>query len=152
MLMFGRAIDIPRLQAWYADPGLSYRYSKMTLTPTPWFPVLAELRNKVNAFCQTKFNAVLVNCYRDHKDSVGWHCDDEIELGENPLIASLSFGATRDFHLKHKNGGESVKLSLQSGSLLVMGDKSQEYYQHALPKSRIEKTMRINLTFRQIKK
>jgi alkylated DNA repair dioxygenase AlkB len=152
MLMYGRILDIPRLQAWYADPELSYSYSKMTLKPNQWLPVLVELRDKVNLFCQVNFNAVLVNCYRDHQDSVGWHCDDEAELGYNPLIASLSFGATRDFCLKHKNGGESVKLPLQSGSLLVMGDKSQENYQHALPKSRIEKSMRINLTFRQIKK
>lgn len=151
MLMFGRMIDIPRLQAWYADPELSYRYSKMTLEPMPWTPVLIELRDQVNQFCQANFNAVLINCYRDHQDSVGWHCDDEVELGQNPFIASLSFGVTREFCLKHKNGGESVKLPLQSGSLLVMGDKSQENYQHALPKSRIEKSMRINLTFRQIK-
>ncbi|XQW86994.1 alpha-ketoglutarate-dependent dioxygenase AlkB family protein [Thalassotalea piscium] len=151
MFMFNRTVDIPRLQAWYADPSLSYSYSQMTLTPNQWTPLLSELRDKVNLFCQSKFNAVLANCYRDHRDSVSWHCDDERELGENPSIASLSFGATRDFCLKHKKGGESLKLPLQSGSLLVMGDKSQECYQHALPKSRIEQPMRINLTFRQIK-
>ena len=125
MLMYGRTLNIPRLQAWYADSELSYHYSKMTLTPNEWTPLLIDLLNQVNDFCGAHFNSVLINCYRDHQDSVGWHSDDEIELGDNPLIASLSFGATSDFHLKCKNGGESVKLPLQSGSLLVMGDKSQ---------------------------
>ena len=125
MLMYGRTLNIPRLQAWYADSELSYHYSKMTLTPNEWTPLLIDLLNQVNDFCGAHFNSVLINCYRDHQDSVGWHSDDEIELGDNPLIASLSFGATRDFHLKCKSDGESVKLPLQSGSLLVMGDKSQ---------------------------
>ena len=143
-------VNIPRLQAWYADADLAYEYSQITLTPNRWTPALLALKNQVNDHCKAQFNSVLVNCYRDHHDSVSWHCDDEPELGDNPLIASLSFGATRDFCLKHKTSGESLKLPLQSGSLLVMGHNSQVNYQHSLPKSRIEKTMRINLTFRQI--
>ncbi|WP_448569668.1 alpha-ketoglutarate-dependent dioxygenase AlkB family protein [Thalassotalea ganghwensis] len=148
--MFGKMVNIPRLQAWYADQDLSYQYSNLTLNPEPWIPVLVDLRHKVSQFCQHAFNSVLINYYRDHQDSVGWHSDDEPELGSDPIIASLSFGATRDFSLKHKSSGERVKIALQSGSLLVMRDKSQLNYQHALPKSRIQKGPRINLTFRQI--
>ena len=148
--MYGKLLDIPRLQAWYGDKGASYTYSKMTLQPLSWTPTLLSLKQQINEFCQHNFNAMLANCYRDHKDSVSWHSDDEPELGEQPVIASLSLGAERDFHFKKKDGGESVKLPLQSGSLLVMSGATQQNWQHAIHKTRIEKPMRINLTFRNI--
>jgi len=148
--MFGKRVDIPRLQAWYGDDQLAYTYSQLTLIAKPWTPILLQLKQKVSDFCQHDFNAVLANCYRDQRDSVGWHSDDEAELGLNPTIASLSFGAERHFHLKHKYNDEKIKLPLQSGSLLVMSGETQQYWQHSLPKTRVEKMMRINLTFRKI--
>lgn len=148
--MFGKMIDIPRLQAWYGDKHADYSYSKLSLKALPWTPVLHDLKSKVNNFCQGQFNSVLANCYRDHQDSVGWHSDDEPELGTHPVIASLSFGAKRMFHLKHKQTGEKFKLPLQSGSLLVMSGTTQAHWQHTIAKSRQHQPMRINLTFRHI--
>lgn len=143
-------VDIPRLQAWYGDVDAAYTYSKLTLTPEPWTANLLSLKQCVSEFCQHEFNAMLANCYRDQQDSVSWHSDDEAELGEQPCIASLSFGCERVFHLKHKHTGEKFKLPLQSGSLLVMSGETQKNWLHAIHKTRIEKTMRINLTFRKI--
>lgn len=148
--MFGKMLDIPRLQAWYGDKGANYTYSKLTLQPLNWTPTLLALRQRVSEFCQHDFNAMLANCYRDHRDSVSWHSDDEPELGEQPLIASLSFGCEREFHFKHKGSGERVKFPLQSGSLLVMSGDTQKNWLHVIHKTRIEKPMRINLTFRNI--
>ncbi|MDT0603668.1 alpha-ketoglutarate-dependent dioxygenase AlkB family protein [Thalassotalea castellviae] len=148
--MFGKMVDIPRLQAWFGDNNASYTYSKLTLFPLNWTRHLLEFKQQVSEFCQQEFNAMLANCYRDHRDSVSWHSDDEPELGEQPIIASLSFGCQRMFHLKHKGSGESVKLPLQSGSLLVMSGDTQKNWQHAIHKSRVEQSMRINLTFRNI--
>ena len=148
--MFGKTVDIPRLQAWYGDKNASYTYSKLTLLPFDWTPLLLRLKQQVSEFCQQDFNGMLANCYRDHRDSVSWHSDDEPELGEQPVIASLSLGCQRMFHLKHKDSRESVKLPLQSGSLLVMSGATQQNWRHAIHKTRIEKPMRINLTFRNI--
>lgn len=150
ILMYGKMLDIPRLQAWYGDSESEYTYSNLTMQPQPWTSRLLKLKEQVSEFCQQPFNAVLANCYRDHRDSVSWHSDDEVELGVNPVIASLSFGGQRMFHLKHKLTGESYKMPLQSGSLLVMSGETQQYWQHAIPKSRIECQQRINLTFRKI--
>lgn len=151
LLMFGNRVDIPRLQAWYGDNDMGYRYSNIVLKAKVWTSLLLDLKQRVELFCQDNFNSVLVNCYRDQQDSVGWHSDDEPELGKAPIIASLSFGAKRMFQLKHKVTGEKFKLPLQSGSLLMMSGKTQQYWQHALPKSQRQMPMRINLTFRQIK-
>jgi alkylated DNA repair dioxygenase AlkB len=148
--MFGKIVDIPRLQAWYGDEAATYAYSKLTLQPMPWTSGLLPLKQQVSDFCQSNFNGMLANCYRDHQDSVSWHSDDEPELGEQPVIASLSFGCERVFHLKQKHGGEKFKLPLQSGSLLVMSGDTQKNWSHAIHKTRIEKSMRINLTFRNI--
>jgi alkylated DNA repair dioxygenase AlkB len=150
IMMFGKLLDIPRLQAWYGDKDAVYTYSKLTLQPVCWTPILLALKQQVSEFCQHDFNAMLANCYRDHRDSVSWHSDDETELGFQPLIASLSFGCEREFHFKHKDSGETYKLPLQSGSLLVMSGNTQTNWLHAIPKTRIEKPMRINLTFRNI--
>ena len=149
--MYGKRVAIPRLEAWYGDDGMHYSYSGLSLAPKPWLAVLQELRQEVERHCQAPFNAVLANLYRDQNDTVGWHSDDETELGRNPVIASLSFGAERNFQLKHKASGEKLSIPLKSGSLLVMAGETQHYWQHCLPRSRKKILSRINLTFRQIK-
>ncbi|GLX79609.1 alkylated DNA repair protein [Thalassotalea insulae] len=150
LLMFGKYVNVPRLQAWYAKDAQSYSYSKLALAALPLTPGLTKLNNQLRTFCQHGFNSVLANCYRDHNDSVAWHSDDEPELGPEPMIASLSFGAERVFHLKHKATGEKCKIPLQSGSLLVMAGQTQHQWQHAILKTKRQTAMRINLTFRKI--
>lgn len=148
--MFGKRVNIPRLQAYYGDSMLSYRYSNLTLQATPWIPCLAELKQRVSEHCQHDFNAVLINLYRNQSDSVGWHSDDEPELGAMPTIASLSFGAVREFQLKHRITKERLSISLAAGSLLIMRGKTQQYWQHCVPKRTTTRQPRINLTFRKI--
>ncbi len=148
--MFGKTMKIPRLQAWYGDNNLRYRYSNMTLVAMPWTASLLSLKTKVSDYCQHDFNAVLANMYRNQHDSVGWHSDNEPELGEMPVIASLSFGAKRDFQLKHIKTQEKKNLILDSGSLLIMQGDTQNYWQHCLPKRARTIMPRINLTFRKI--
>jgi len=148
--LFGKVMKIPRLQAWYGDNNLSYRYSNMRLIAKPWPDALLALKAKVSAYCQHDFNAVLANLYRNQNDSVGWHSDDEPELGQLPTIASLSFGAEREFQLKHIVSKEKISLALAPGSLLIMRGKTQHYWQHCLPKRSKVISPRINLTFRKI--
>lgn len=149
--LFGRPVLQPRLMDWYADPGVSYRYSGLTLSSKAWPPVLMSLRELLEAHCKTPFNSVLCNAYRDGQDSMGWHADDEPELGPEPLIASVNLGATRRFRIRPKGGGQSLGIDLQSGSLLLMSGCSQADYQHAVPKTRRPVGPRINLTFRQVR-
>ena len=148
--MFGKVMKIPRLQAWYGDNSLSYRYSNITLTAEPWTAALLAIKEKVSGYCRHDFNAVLANLYRDQHDSVGWHSDDEPELGAMPTIASLSFGAEREFQLKHIITKEKMSISLASGSLLIMRGKTQHYWQHCLPKRTKLIKPRVNLSFRKI--
>jgi alkylated DNA repair dioxygenase AlkB len=148
--MFGKVIAIPRLQAWYGDNQLTYRYSNITLTALPWTKTLWQLKGLVNDYCQFDFNAVLVNQYRNEHDSVGWHSDNEAELGSNPVIASLSFGAEREFLLRHNVSKEKCKLMLANGSLLKMSGLTQAHYQHSIAKQTHTCLPRINLTFRKI--
>jgi len=149
--LFGRPLAIPRLQAWYGDAGCSYRYSGVTLQPHPWSPTLLALKTRIETLLQEPFNAVLANLYRDGNDSVGWHADNEPELGENPLIASLSLGAERRFCLRHRRHKTRTQtLRLPAGSLLVMAGTLQHHWLHALPKSRVIDQPRINLSFRSI--
>lgn len=148
--MFGKIMKVPRLQAWYSDNGLTYRYSNMTLASKPWTATLAILKKRISDYCQHDFNAVLANLYRDQHDSVSWHSDDEAELGNMPIIASLSLGAARDFQLKHIDNKEKLTLSLSTGSLLIMRGDTQRYWQHCVPKRAKEIEARINLTFRKI--
>lgn len=148
--MFGKIMKVPRLQAWYSDNGLTYRYSNMTLASKPWTATLATLKERISDYCQHDFNAVLANLYRDQHDSVSWHSDDEAELGNMPIIASLSLGAARDFQLKHIDNKEKLTLSLSTGSLLIMRGDTQRYWQHCVPKRAKEIEARINLTFRKI--
>jgi len=148
----GRRIAIPRLQCWVADPGLSYTYSGIRLQPAPWLQPLQEIRSRVETLAGQSFNAVLLNLYRDGTDSVAWHADDEPELGSNPVVASVSFGACRPFDLKPRlgNGGSKTRILLRSGTVLVMGKTIQNRYLHQLPKVKNLSEPRINLTFRQL--
>ncbi|MGV8960561.1 MAG: alpha-ketoglutarate-dependent dioxygenase AlkB family protein [Stenotrophomonas sp.] len=149
--MFGRWVDSPRLSCWMGDPQAGYRYSGVTFTPLPWLPVLAPLRERLEAETGHSFNSVLLNRYRDGRDCMGWHSDDEPELGSQPMIASLSLGATRRFLLKHRaQPAVRLALELQHGDLLLMGGDTQRNYRHALPRTARPVGERINLTFRQI--
>jgi alkylated DNA repair dioxygenase AlkB len=147
----GKDTPIPRLQAWFGDAGMTYTYSGLTLQPTPWTPDLAQLKQRIEDYSDTHFNSLLANLYRDENDSVGWHADNEPELGENPTIASVSLGETRDFVLKHRDHPEQkLKLSLQNGDLLIMKGALQHHWVHQVPKCRTQCRPRINLTFRRI--
>ncbi|HEX2604327.1 MAG TPA: alpha-ketoglutarate-dependent dioxygenase AlkB [Oxalicibacterium sp.] len=152
VFLFGRRIAQPRLTAWYGDADARYRYSGLELSPLPWTEVLLQLRQRVEDVSQARYNSVLLNLYRDGQDSMGWHSDDEPELGMAPTIASLSLGETRLFRLKPKQhgAGKTISLPLTSGSLLVMRGATQAHYLHAVPKERRVTTPRINLTFRMI--
>jgi alkylated DNA repair dioxygenase AlkB len=148
--MFGRSLLLPRLTAWYGDPGAVYSYSGIRLEPQGWAPVLLEIKQRVEATVDCQFNSVLLNFYRDGQDSMGWHSDDEPELGLNPVIASVSFGGSRRFHLRHRQDKtQKAKLDLTNGSLLLMAGPTQHYWQHQIPKM-AQAEARINLTFRWI--
>lgn len=149
--LFGRWHLAPRLSCWVGDPGAVYAYSGNHFVPQPWTPTLAALRARVEAACASRFNSVLANLYRDGRDRMGWHSDDEPELGTQPLIASLSLGAERHFLLKRRQpGARAGRLPLAHGSLLLMAGDSQRNYRHALPASARVTAARINLTFRWI--
>jgi alkylated DNA repair dioxygenase AlkB len=150
---YGKEINIPRLTAWYGDNGKSYTYSNIKMNPTAWTPVLLSIKNSIEEIAKISFNSVLINFYRDGKDSMGWHSDDEPELGEDPIIASVSFGGARKFQLRHRFNKTlaKVELNLTHGSLLMMQGKTQEYWQHQIPKTAKSVMPRINLTFRIIK-
>ncbi len=151
--MFGRLVKLPRLTAWYGDKGTTYTYSGITSVPHPWTESLKDLKARVERACAASFNSVLLNLYRDEKDSVSWHSDDEPELGASPTIASVSLGETRRFELKHKqNSVDRVKLNLTNGSLLTMRGTTQSEWLHQVPKEKFACKPRINLTFRQIQK
>lgn len=149
--VYGKQYPVPRLSAWYADNRLSYEYSGLKKEGLPWVPVLHSLREQLKTVTSTPFNSVLANLYRDGNDGVGWHADDEPELGMNPVIASLSFGQERTFQLKHKKDNNlKQSIVLEHGSLLLMAGATQHNWQHQIPKSKKIKRARINLTFRQI--
>ena len=149
--LYGREHPIPRMHQWHADAGVEYSWSGLTMQPRDWLPQLATLRDRLTDECDIRFNSVLANLYRDGNDSMGWHADDESELGSAPVIASISLGAARDFQLRRKDGrGETLTVKLSHGSLLIMRDDSQAVYQHALPKRKRVTEPRINLTFRQV--
>jgi|TARA_R110002124_G_scaffold154361_4_gene321361 alkylated DNA repair dioxygenase AlkB len=148
--MYGKQVKIPRLQAWYGDEDALYQYSGLNLPPIPWTEALYELKVKCEKACDTQFNSVLANCYRDGRDSMAWHSDDEPELGERPVIASLSLGQMRNFDLKHRTSGQRHRLPLEHGSLLVMAGNSQTHWLHSVAKTTKALAPRINLTFRLI--
>jgi alkylated DNA repair dioxygenase AlkB len=146
----GRGRPFPRLTAWYAGAGVAYRYSGVTHIGAGWTDTLLEVKSRVEATAGTAFNSLLVNLYRDGRDSIGMHTDAEPELGTNPVVASVSLGAVRRFVLKHKQSGEKLALDLAHGSLLVMGGTSQHHWLHGVPKTETDVGERINLTFRNI--
>lgn len=150
--IYGRQLVVPRLVAWYGDAEASYRYSGLTHQPLPWTPLLAQIRAQVEQAAGQPLNGVLLNYYRDGQDSMGWHSDDEAELGANPLIASLNLGGTRRFDLRRKGHNRiEHSLHLQHGSLLVMRGATQHHWQHQVAKTRTPCAPRLNLTFRLIK-
>ncbi len=155
--LFGRELASPRLSCWIGDPGAAYTYSRTRFEPHPWPAALAALRPRVEAACGARFNSVLANLYRDGRDSMGWHSDDEPELGAQPVIASLSLGAERRFRLRRRRArgepaqpGDMIELTLPHGSLLRMAGDTQRLCRHALPRMRHLAEARINLTFRRI--
>jgi len=150
--LFGKAHMQPRLICWMGDPECAYRYSGKHWVPVCWHPCVTDLRARVEAHADMRFNSVLLNYYRDGQDSMGFHSDDEPELGAQPVIASLSLGATRTMHLRHRYDRRiSIqRLLLTDGSLLVMRGNSQRDWKHAIPKSSMVSGARINLTFRSI--
>ena len=150
--IYGKRYAEPRLTAWYGEAGKQYSYSGITLQPLPWTPLLLELKARVDVAARTTFNSVLLNFYRDGRDSNGWHQDNEPELGQNPVIASVSFGATRRFQLRHKFNQHVPRLALDltPGSLLLMAGPTQHFWQHQIPKTAKAVAPRINLTFRVI--
>lgn len=152
MNMYGRQVAFPRLTAWYGDTDRHYSFSGITLQPNPWTTELKELRNSLNEACKANFNSLLLNMYRDEKDSISWHQDAENELGVNPVIASISLGSTRRFNLRRiDDHSKKIHFDLGHGSLLVMAGAIQHHWQHSINKSKIPSGARINLTFRQIK-
>ena len=149
--LFGREHASPRLSCWIGDPGARYRYSGSQFEPQPWPQALDRVRARLVRELGVDFNSVLANRYRDGRDAMGWHGDDERELGPQPVIASLSLGATRRFVLKHRQEpGRKLALDLPGGSLLVMAGTTQQQYRHALPRTAKPVGERINLTFRRV--
>jgi len=150
LFIYGKWLEVPRLIAWYGDPNAVYQYSRVIHEPKAWIPHLLTLRKDIESFTGLGFNSVLANLYRDGRDSMGCHADNEKELGPNPCIISLSFGDSRILKFKHKLTAEKLDLLLEHGDLLWMSGCIQEHWQHQLPKTRQAKQARINLTFRQI--
>ncbi|MEP1470428.1 MAG: alpha-ketoglutarate-dependent dioxygenase AlkB [Halieaceae bacterium] len=150
--VFGKTHPQPRLLAWYGDKGATYAYSGIAHEPLEWTETLSALRLQMEILCQCKFNSVLLNYYRDHRDSMGLHADDEAELGREPVIASLSLGEQRSLYFKHKTRRElkTFNLPLPSGSVLVMRGPTQRFWKHGLRKLGKPCGPRVNLTFRYI--
>ena len=152
MNMYGKKIDFPRLTAWYGNNDKPYSFSGITLQPLPWSSEILSIKSKIEAVAKTAFNSVLLNLYRDGNDSISWHTDGEKELGTNPVIASVNFGATRKFQLRHIKTKEKLEIELSQGSLLIMQGQLQHFWQHQVPKTSKAVGERINLTFRIITK
>ena len=148
VLVYGKRHPTPRLAAFLADEGVSYRYSGVLHRGSGWPVWFLPLLDQVNQQCSTRFNGCLFNCYRNGDDRMGWHADDEPEIDASQPIASLSLGATRTFQLKQRRGDERHSLELADGDLLVMEPLCQEDWVHALPVRKRVSTVRVNLTFR----
>lgn len=151
IVIFGKRVPQPRLTAWFGDEGLEYTYSGITMQPLPWTDTLDAIRARVEGLAAQGFNTVLLNLYRHGKDGVAWHADDEADLGRQPVIASVSLGATRRFQLRRRDD-PSVKLEfeLHHGDVVIMRGTTQELWQHQVPKTARQVGERINLTFRTI--
>lgn len=151
ILIFGKKIAQPRLTALYGNEGKTYGYSNIVMHPHPFNTTLTFIKEAIEQETQHLFTTVLLNLYRNEKDSNGWHADNEKELGRDPVIASLSLGEERVFQIKHNTNKEiKQNIILQHGSLLVMKNGAQMHYKHQIPKATKPKKERINLTFRKI--
>lgn len=150
ILVFGRSVAQPRLVAWFGDIGRSYTYSGLSLAPLEWTATLSDLKVRCEELAKTSFNSGLANLYRDGRDHISWHSDDESELGADPIIASVSLGAERRFDLRNKTSGETIKTLLPHGSVVVMSSGCQRHWIHQAPKMLRVKEPRINLTYRTI--
>lgn len=149
--VFGKTHPQPRLTALFGNEGKSYSYSNIKMQPHPWNPLLKRIKSKVESVTNSNFTSVLLNLYRDGKDSNGWHADNEKELGLNPIIPSVSFGSARVFQLKHNTISKSkLNIVLEHGSLLLMKGTTQHFWKHQIPKTSKKIDSRINLTFRFI--
>lgn len=150
--IWGKTFTQPRLIAWYGDEGKSYKYSGNLFKPLAWTPLLLAIKEQVEKTCDVEFNSVLLNYYRDSADSMGFHSDNEPELGETPNIASLSLGETRQFVFKHKYKKElkPIRINLDDGNLILMSGEIQKNWAHGIPKETKKCGPRINLTFRFI--
>lgn len=148
--MFGKTLTLNRKSAWYGDSGAAYSYSGIRRQPLQWTEELLMIKKSCEEVSNASFNSVLCNYYHDGNDGMGWHSDDERELGKEPIIVSVSFGAERIFAFKHRNSKERINIRLEHGSMLIMRGQTQHSWQHALPKSIIVHEPRINLTFRNI--
>ncbi|MBW2960812.1 alpha-ketoglutarate-dependent dioxygenase AlkB family protein [Mesonia aestuariivivens] len=147
--IFGKLYWQPRLTAFYANNIKTYSYSSLKMKPLPFTSTLQKIKSDIEKLADLEFTSCLANLYRDGKDSNGWHADDEKELGKNPIIASLSLGAERNFKLRHKSNHQlNHKLLLEHGSLLLMKGETQHFWQHQIPKTQKKIDKRINLTFR----
>lgn len=148
--MFGKVHEVPRRVAWHGDADAAYRYAGVSHAPQPWIPVLQGIRERTEAVAGEAFNSVLLNRYRTGRDHMGWHRDNEPELGPAPTIASVSLGAERRFDLRHTVTKERISCSLPSGSLLIMDGPLQLHWKHRMPPVPRLEAERINLTFRRI--
>lgn len=151
--VYGRRHAMPRLTCWMADPGCGYRYSGLENSIEPWTPLTASIRRRVAAAAARDFNSLLLNLYRDGRDAMGWHADDEAELDPEAPIASLSLGATRTlrFRPRQRDTAPSVAVELANGDLLLMDPPTQQHWQHGLPRRLKVDTPRLNLTFRVVR-
>ena len=150
LIMFGKRVTTRRKVAWVGDPECNYTYSGVKRDPQPWIPELLTIKAKLERLTQSKFNSCLLNFYHDGADGMGWHSDDERELNAQSPIASLSLGSTRKFAFRHKKEKLSTSLFLENGSALIMNAPTQQFWQHALLKTKTVHMPRINLTFRNI--
>jgi alkylated DNA repair dioxygenase AlkB len=150
IFVYGRWLKVPRLMCWYGDEGALYQYSGVNHQPLPWIEPLLSIKHKIESHWHCSFNSVMANLYRNGSDSMGRHADDEKELGQDPLIASLSLGEQRILKFRHQKTKEVLDVILNHGDLLLMAGDIQHNWQHELPKTKKQKAERINLTFRKI--
>lgn len=152
IFFYGKQHRLPRLTCWFGDPGARYTYSKIAKEPRPWTGLLVDIKRHIEAASRARFNSVLLNLYRSGSDAVSWHQDNEPELGENPTIASLSFGSKRVFQMRHVTRTDLPRadILLTHGSLLIMRGETQQHWKHQIPRTAKPIGQRVNLTFRQI--
>jgi alkylated DNA repair dioxygenase AlkB len=151
MKLYGKEVDLPRKTAWYGDQNKSYTFSGIHLDPEPWTPTLLQVKKRIEDVADVEFNSVLLNLYRHGNDGISWHTDAEPELGENPVIGSISFGGARRFMFRHRQDPDmKTEVELTHGSFLLMAGETQHFWQHQIPKTSRKVDPRINLTFRVI--